>query len=79
MLLENSTIYTSWTSHCDIQPYSGWVVAYSESTLAQTAVINIAADSSAGPSIWMSGGGLAADSAGNIYLLTAPMATSIPR
>ena len=71
LLLENGTIYTSWTSHCDIQPYSGWVVAYSESTLAQTAVINIAADSSGGPSIWMSGDGLAADSSGNIYLLTA--------
>ena len=71
LLLENGTIYTSWTSHCDTQPYSGWVVAYSESTLAQTAVINIAADSSGGPSIWMAGGGLAADTSGNIYLLTA--------
>jgi PQQ-like domain len=71
LLLENGTIYTGWTSHCDIQPYSGWVVAYSESTLAQTAVINIAADSSGGPSIWMAGGGLAADTAGNIYLLSA--------
>ncbi len=71
LLLENGTIYTGWTSHCDIQPYSGWVVAYSESTLAQTAVINIAADSSGGPSIWMAGGGLAADASGNIYLLSA--------
>ncbi|MGH8180406.1 MAG: PQQ-binding-like beta-propeller repeat protein [Steroidobacteraceae bacterium] len=71
LLLENGTIYTSWTSHCDIQPYSGWVIGFSESTLAQRAVINIGADSDAGPSIWMSGGGLAADSAGNIYLETA--------
>ncbi len=71
LLLENDTIYTSWTSHCDAQPYSGWIVGYGESTLAQTAVLNIAADSNGGPSIWMSGGGLAADSSGNIYLLTA--------
>ncbi|HEX4268321.1 MAG TPA: PQQ-binding-like beta-propeller repeat protein [Steroidobacteraceae bacterium] len=71
LLLENGTIYTSWTSHCDIQPYSGWIVGYSESTLAQTAVLDIAADSDGGPSIWMSGGGLAADTAGNIYLLSA--------
>jgi hypothetical protein len=71
LLLENQTLYTSWTSHCDDQPYSGWIVGYSESTLAQTAVLNVAADSDAGPSIWMSGGGLAADSAGNVYLLTA--------
>ena len=71
LLLVNQTLYTSWTSHCDIEPYSGWIVGYSESTLTQAAVINIAADSNAGPSIWMSGGGLAADGAGNIYLLTA--------
>ena len=71
LLLENGTVYTAWTSHCDIQPYSGWVVAYSESTLAQTAVLNIAADSNGGPSIWMSGSGLAADTSGNIYLLSA--------
>ena len=71
LLLESGTVYTAWTSHCDIQPYSGWVVAYSESLLAQTAVLNIAADSNGGPSIWMSGGGLAADTSGNIYLLTA--------
>ncbi|MGH8199073.1 MAG: PQQ-binding-like beta-propeller repeat protein [Steroidobacteraceae bacterium] len=71
LLLENGTVYTGWTSHCDAQPYSGWVVGYSESTLAQTAVLNVAADSEGGPSIWMSGGGLAADSSGNIYLLTA--------
>jgi outer membrane protein assembly factor BamB len=71
LLLENQTIYTSWTSHCDIQPYSGWIVGFSESTLAQTQVINVAADSDAGPSIWMSGGGLAADSSGNVYLETA--------
>jgi hypothetical protein len=71
LLLLNHTIYTSWTSHCDIQPYSGWIVGFSESTLAQTAVLNVAADSDGGPSIWMSGGGLAADSSGSIYLITA--------
>jgi hypothetical protein len=71
LLLENHTIYTSWTSHCDLQPYSGWIVGYVESTLAQAAVLNIAPDSDGGPSIWMSGGGLAADSSGNIYLLSA--------
>jgi outer membrane protein assembly factor BamB len=71
LLLENHTVYTSWTSHCDIQPYSGWIVGFDETTLGQSAVLNVAADSDAGPSIWMSGGGLAADAAGDIYLLTA--------
>jgi hypothetical protein len=71
LLLENHTVYTSWTSHCDNSPYSGWIVGFDETTLGQSAVLNVAADSNAGPSIWMSGGGLAADAAGNIYLLTA--------
>jgi hypothetical protein len=71
LLLANQTIYTSWTSHCDAPPYSGWIIGFSESTLAQTAVLNVAADSDAGPSIWMSGGGLAADSSGSVYLITA--------
>jgi hypothetical protein len=72
LLLSNGVLYTGWTSHCDITPYYGWVIAYSGSTLARTAVINLAANSNgAGPAIWMAGGGPAADAAGNIYLLTA--------
>jgi hypothetical protein len=71
LLLSNGTIYTSWTSHCDGQPYAGWIIAYSQSTLARTGMLNVAANSSSGPAIWMAGGGPAADSSGNIYLLTA--------
>jgi hypothetical protein len=72
LLLSNGTVYTSWTSHCDITPYFGWIIAYSASTLARTAVLNVAPNSGGvGPAIWMSGGGPAADPAGNIYLLTA--------
>jgi hypothetical protein len=71
LLLSNGVVYTSWTSHCDIPPYSGWVIGYDQSTLAQTRVLNIGPNSNTGPSIWMSGGGPAADSAGNIYLLSA--------
>jgi len=68
LLLQNGTLYTSWTSHCDISPYGSWVMAYNESTLAQTGVVNL--DPTAGGAIWMSGGGPAADSAGNVYVLT---------
>ena len=77
LLLSQGTIFTSWTSHCDSTPYTGWIIAYSESTLAQTAVLNVgpngtgSAFDTAGPAIWMSGGGPAADGAGNVYLLTA--------
>lgn len=72
LLLLNGTVYTSWTSHCDEPPYTGWIIAYSGSTLARTAVFNAAPNSSGvGPAIWMAGGGPAADAAGNVYVLTA--------
>jgi hypothetical protein len=71
LLLSNGTIYTSWTSHCDNAPYGGWIISYAESTLARNGVLNIAANSSAGPAIWMAGGGPAVDASGNIYLLSA--------
>src|SRR5580698_727666 len=78
LLLMNGTIYTSWTSHCDIPPYTGWVIAFAESTLARTAVLNVAPHSGAGPAIWMAGDGPSADSAGNICLLTANGAFETP-
>lgn len=71
LLLTNGTLYTSWTSHCDIAPYSGWIIAFAESTLVRGAVLNVAPNSGAGPAIWMAGGGPAVDSSGNLYLLTA--------
>ncbi len=70
LLLMNGTIYTGWTSHCDQPNYTGWIMAYSESTLQQTQVLNLTPNGSDG-SVWMSGQGLAADNSGNIYLLDA--------
>jgi outer membrane protein assembly factor BamB len=70
LLLMDGVIYMGWTSHCDQEPYTGWLMGYSESTLMQTSVLNLTPNGSEG-SIWMSGTGLAADSAGNIYFLDA--------
>lgn len=70
LLLLNGTIYMGWTSHCDNGPYTGWLMGYSESTLAQTSVLNLTPNGSEG-SIWMAGSGLAADASGNIYFLDA--------
>jgi outer membrane protein assembly factor BamB len=70
LLLLNGTIYLGWTSHCDQEPYTGWLMAYSESTLAQAGVLNLTPNGSEG-SIWMAGTGLAADSSGYIYFLDA--------
>jgi hypothetical protein len=70
LLLLNGNIYTGWTSHCDVGLYTGWVMAFSESTLQQTQLLNVTPNGHEG-SIWMTGDGMAADSSGNIYLLDA--------
>ena len=70
LLLMNGTIYLAWASHCDVDPYQGWIMAYSESSLQQTAVLNITPNGSRG-SIWMGNSAMAADSSGNIYFLAA--------
>lgn len=70
LLLLGGALYTGWTSHCDQGPYTGWLIGYDAGTLAQTKVLNLTPNGSEG-SIWMSGGGLAADSSGNIYFLDA--------
>jgi hypothetical protein len=69
LLLENGHVVIGWGSHCDISPWHGWVMSYSASTLAQEAAFNTSADGS-GNGVWMSGGGLAADSNGNIFFAT---------
>jgi hypothetical protein len=70
LLLMNGVLYTSWASHCDIRPYTGWIIAYNPATLAQTSVLNVTPNGNEG-AMWMAGAGLAADSSGNIYFLDA--------
>jgi hypothetical protein len=70
LLLLDGVIYTSWTSHCDIDPYNGWVIGYSAETLKQTAVLNLTPNGEEG-AVWQSGAGPAADDQGNIYLMVA--------
>ncbi len=70
LLLLNHIVYTSWASHCDDRPYTGWIISYNETTLAQQSVLNVTPNGSEG-AIWAAGAGLAADSNGNIYFLDA--------
>jgi outer membrane protein assembly factor BamB len=70
LLLLNGVVYTSWGSHCDARPYTGWIISYDENTLAEVSVLNLTPNGNEG-SLWMSGAGPAADSAGNIYALDA--------
>jgi len=68
LTLVNGRLMTAWTSHCDIDPYTGWIMAYDPATLAQTSVLNVTPNGSRG-AFWMAGGGPASDPAGNLYLL----------
>ena len=70
LLLINSTIYLAWASHCDFRPYTGWIMGYNATTLAQTTVLNVTPNGNEG-AIWGSGAGMAADGVGNIFLLDA--------
>ena len=68
-LLElGGVIYLAFTSHCDIRPYTGWLMGYNALTLAQTSVLDVTPNGNEG-AIWMAGTGLAGDSQGNIYFL----------
>lgn len=68
LLLLNGLVYTGWSSHCDFEPYTGWIMSFDERTLAQVSVLNITPNGGEG-AIWMSGAGLAADSDNFIYFL----------
>jgi hypothetical protein len=69
LLLLNSRIYLTFASHCDIDPYNGWIMSYDEATLAQSAVLQLTPNGTRG-SIW-DAGGIAADGSGNVYATVA--------
>jgi hypothetical protein len=69
LMLYNGGVFAAWASFCDHPPYWGWLMRYDATSLAQTAVFNVAPNGTAG-AIWMSGNGPAVDSTGNIFLGT---------
>lgn len=77
LLLVNNVVYVAWASHCDIRPYTGWIMGYDATTLAQSTVLNVTPNGNSG-AIWGSGAGLTADTSGNIFS-SMPTAPSTPR
>jgi hypothetical protein len=69
LLLVNGQVILTWASSCDVKPYHGWVMAYDQNTLKQTAVFNTSPDAGEG-GIWQSDNGPAADAQGNIFVAT---------
>jgi hypothetical protein len=66
LLLQNGHVIIAWASHCDHQPYHGWVMSYSAGTLAQEAVWNDTPNGYQG-GIWQ---GIAGDATFNTYVST---------
>ncbi|HWS70001.1 MAG TPA: chitobiase/beta-hexosaminidase C-terminal domain-containing protein [Steroidobacteraceae bacterium] len=69
LLLVNGHVVIGWSAHCDEPPWHGWVMSYGATTLILEGTY-IASPNGAGNGIWMSGGGLAADPSGNVYVAT---------
>ena len=70
LLLLNGVVYTAWSSQCDSGNYHGWIIGYDAGTLKQTAVFTDTPNWDAG-SFWQGGAAPAADSSGNIYVVSA--------
>jgi hypothetical protein len=64
-----TAVYVAWASFGDNGNYNGWVMSYDASSLKQIAVWNATPNGRQG-GIWMSGGGIAADSSGDLFFST---------
>ncbi len=70
LLLDNGTIYVCWSSLEDIQPYHGWIMGYSETTLQQITAFNTTPNGAEG-GVWQGGDGAMADASGNVFVVTS--------
>ncbi len=51
LVLDNGVVYLHWSSHCDHRPYTGWVMGYDATTLAQVSVLNLTPNGTHG-AVW---------------------------
>ncbi len=69
LTLVNGTVYVTYASHCDWNPYHGWIFGYNAQTLALKTIYNDTPNGEAG-GLWESGQGPAADAQGNLYVVS---------
>jgi hypothetical protein len=70
LLLANGQVYVGYASHCDKEPYHGFLIGYDTKSLHQIGVFNTTPTGMEG-SIWQSGQAPAVDDRGNIYFVTS--------
>jgi hypothetical protein len=69
LLASGGVLYTAWGSHCDIDPYTGWILAFDEATLAVRSVLNVTPNGSRG-AFWNAGAGPALDAGGSLFVIS---------
>ncbi|HEY0237169.1 MAG TPA: choice-of-anchor D domain-containing protein [Friedmanniella sp.] len=71
LLLLGGVVYAGFASHCDQQPYVGYVVGVDAASGRRTSMwATETGNAKAGAGIWQSGGGLVSDGAGRIIVAT---------
>ncbi|HUA66945.1 MAG TPA: hypothetical protein VMA13_00225, partial [Candidatus Saccharimonadales bacterium] len=71
LLLLSNVVYLGFGSHQDTKPYNGWLIGYNATNLAQVTVFNTTpASLNNEGAIWSCGMAPAADTNGNIYVMT---------
>ena len=70
LLLANHKVYAAFGAHQDAPPFQGWLIAFDADTLQQLAPVFCTTPGGEMGGIWQAGNGPAADSQGNIYIMT---------
>jgi hypothetical protein len=69
LLLNSNVVFIGFGVHGNPETYHGWVLGYDATNLQQVMVFNSTPNARAG-GVWQAGGGMAADSAGNLFFAT---------
>ncbi len=67
LALSNGIVYMTFSGHCDMDNYYGWVLGYKASDLTQQLIRYVTTPNDERGGIWMSGAGPAIDANGNIF------------
>ena len=68
LLLMNGAVYAAFGSHCDYQPYVGYVVGVSTSTQTTHMWADEVGSTSTEGGFWQSGGGIVSDGSGRMFV-----------
>jgi outer membrane protein assembly factor BamB len=70
LLLANHRVYAAFGGHQDAPPFQGWIIAFDADTLRQLDPVFCTTPNGEMGGIWQAGNGPAADSQGNVYVMT---------